>query len=235
MSGKTKIEWTETTWNPITGCTKITDGCKNCYAFTMAKRLVAMKNVRYKNGFNVTVHRDLFDAPLKWKKPRMIFVNSMSDLFHKDVPDEVILELFNVMNKASWHKFQVLTKRSDRLESLAKRITWSENIWLGVTVEANKYVSRIDHLRETDAHIKFISFEPLIDEVKHVDLSGIDWAIVGGESGYGARPIKEEWVRNLMQNCRDFDVSFFFKQWGGVNKKKAGRELDGRVYSEYPA
>ena len=234
MSYKSKIEWTESTWNPITGCTKISDGCKNCYAERMANRLHNMGNPRYTNGFKVTLHEDLLDKPLSWKKPAMIFVNSMSDLFHKDVPLDYIQKVFKSMTNAYWHTFQVLTKRGDRLEELANQLNWADNIWMGVTVENSDYMDRIDNLRNTEAKIKFISFEPLLNEIQNVDLTGIDWAIIGGESGPGARPMKEEWVLSLKKQCEEQNVKFYFKQWGGINKKKAGRKLLGRTWDDMP-
>ena len=231
---KTKIEWTQVTWNPITGCSKVSEGCKNCYAERMSKRLKSMKNKRYINGFDVTIHKDLFGEPLKWKSSKIVFVNSMSDIFHELIPDEVILELFKIMNKAKIHIFQVLTKRPERLKKLANKISWTDNIWMGVTVENQKNTNRIDILRQTNAHIKFISFEPLLEEISNLNLENIDWAIVGGESGPGAREIKKEWVMSLKEQCRNYNVKFFFKQWGGVNKKKNGRLLDGKEYNEMP-
>ncbi|WP_187106702.1 DUF5131 family protein [Fusobacterium mortiferum] len=231
---KTKIEWTQVTWNPITGCSKISEGCKNCYAERMSKRLKSMKNKRYINGFDVTIHKDLFEEPLKWKSSKIVFVNSMSDIFHELIPDEVILELFKIMNKAKIHIFQVLTKRPERLKKLANKISWTDNIWMGVTVENQKNINRIDILRQTNAHIKFISFEPLLEEISNLNLENIDWAIVGGESGPGAREIKKEWVMSLKEQCRNYNVKFFFKQWGGVDKKKNGRLLDGKEYNEMP-
>lgn len=231
---KTKIEWTQITWNPITGCSKISEGCQHCYAERMSKRLKSMNNKRYINGFDVSIHRDLFEEPLKWKTSKIVFVNSMSDIFHEMLPDNVILELFKVMNKAQQHIFQVLTKRPERLKSLADKISWTDNIWMGVTVENQKNINRIDILRGTKAKIKFISFEPLLNEISNLNLENIDWAIVGGESGPGAREMKKEWVLNLKEQCKKYNVKFFFKQWGGVNKKKNGRLLDGKEYNEMP-
>ena len=231
---KTKIEWTESSWNPITGCSKISDGCLNCYAEKMAKRLQAMGTKGYENSFDVTLQYHQLQRPLKMKKPQMIFVNSMSDIFHEKVPDEYILEIFSVMNQASWHTFQVLTKRPERLQNLKDKITWTENIWIGTTIESNKYVNRADFIKNTNAKIKFISFEPLIDSAKDIDLRGIDWAIVGGESGSGARIIKKEWIYEIKNKCEELNIPFFFKQWGGTNKKKSGRILDGKVYDEMP-
>ena len=234
MSITSKIEWTETTWNPVTGCTKISQGCEHCYAATLAKRLKAMGNVRYANEFQVTVHEDLLEKPLEWKKGRMIFVNSMSDLFHEEVSDEVILKIFNTMNQASWHIFQVLTKRPDRLLALSKDIVWTDNIWMGVTIESNKYIDRCEKLKKTGAHIKFISAEPLLEDILDINLQGIDWLIVGGESGSGARIMNEKWVLNLKNKASESGTAFFFKQWGGVNKKKTGKLLEGKVVQEYP-
>ena len=233
---KTKIQWTEMTWNPITGCTKISDGCLNCYAARMAKRLKAMGNPRYLNEFEVTVHKDLLEVPLDIKQPKMIFVNSMSDLFHKDVPDATIVKVFETMNKAHWHTFQVLTKRPERVLAMdqAGLLKWSPNIWMGTTVENDKYIDRIDKLRETKANIKFLSCEPQLGSLKDISLEKIDWVIVGGESGPKSREIKKEWVLELKDLCEKDGVAFFFKQWGGINKKKSGRMLDGKTYDEYP-
>ena len=234
MASKSAIEWTESTWNPVTGCTKISTGCKNCYAERMAKRLQAMGQFNYRNGFRVTCHHHVLDLPLRWKKPQMIFVNSMSDLFHKKVPEVFILKTFATMNTASQHTFQILTKRAAHLEDLSSSLPWSNNIWMGVTVEDSDYKERINSLRRTDAYIKFLSLEPLLEDVGDLDLEGIDWVIVGGESGPKARPIKADWVRNVRKQCEKQNVSFFFKQWGGVNKKKNGRILDGRTWDELP-
>lgn len=234
MSLKSKIEWTEASWNPITGCSKISDGCVNCYAARLAKRLKAMHNPRYKNEFDVTVHEDLINQPRKWKKPLKIFVNSMSDIFHDEVSDEIILRIFKTMNECPQHQFQVLTKRPERLATLNSMINWTNNIWLGVTVENNKYINRVDFLRECDAYIKFISAEPLLSELSDINLQNIDWIIVGGESGPGARNIEKEWVLDLLNKAKKSETAFFFKQWGGTNKKKTGRLLNGRTYDEYP-
>lgn len=234
MANKTKIEWTECSWNPITGCTKISDGCQNCYAAAFAKRLMAMHNPRYLNGFDVTIHEDLIEAPLRWKEPRKIFVNSMSDIFHEDLSDEVILSIFKTMNDASWHTFQVLTKRSERLRILSDRIVWTDNIWMGVTIESNRYLKRADDLRHTRAQVKFISAEPLLSDLDNLNLSGIDWLIVGGESGHHCRLMQEKWALSLRDKAQISGVPFFFKQWGGTNKKKAGRTLEGQTYNEYP-
>jgi len=235
MGSKSTIEWTESTWNPVTGCTKISDGCKHCYAERMALRLQSMGQPNYGNGFKVTLHEQMLELPLKWKKPQMIFVNSMSDLFHEDVPADFIYRVFDVMQQAHWHTFQVLTKRAERLQELCPQLPWNDNIWMGVTVENEKYVSRIDNLCRTGAKIKFVSFEPLLSEITELDLTGIDWAIVGGESGPGARPMMEAWVHEIRQQCLENNVPFFFKQWGGTNKKKAGRTLLGQTWDSMPA
>ena len=235
MAANSSIEWTEATWNPVTGCTKISPGCKNCYAEKMAKRLKAMGQRNYKNGFKLTLQPHMLEVPLRWKKPQTIFVNSMSDLFHKDVPLEYIQEVFYVMKRAHWHRFQVLTKRADRLEEIAPFLAWPPNIWMGVSVESQDHVSRIDHLRRTDAQTKFLSLEPLLGSLENLDLSGIDWAIVGGESGFKARPMPADWVNGIKDQCVDAGVAFFFKQWGGVQKKRNGRELEGRTWDEMPA
>lgn len=234
MAQNTKIEWSEFSWNPVTGCNKISPGCKNCYAERMACRLKAMGQKNYRNGFEVTTHDHMLVRPYEWRKPRMIFVNSMSDLFHKDVPDEFNEKVFDVMQHADHHNYQVLTKRSQRLLDLAPQLSWPENIWMGVSVETENYLFRIDHLRETPAHIKFISFEPLLGPIPGLDLTDMDWVIVGGESGPGARSMEKEWVTDIRDKCLEAGVPFFFKQWGGVNKKMAGRELDGRTWDQFP-
>lgn len=234
MAFSSKIEWTEATWNPVTGCSKISLGCANCYAERLAKRLQRIGNPKYRNGFKVTLHPEELSLPLKWKKPRMIFVVSMGDLFHEEVPDDFILKVFQVMNQAHWHVFQVLTKRAERLAELSKKLPWSPNIWAGVTVEHEHYIYRINLLKTVPSVVRFISFEPLLSDMPQLDLSGIDWVIVGGESGPRARPIKPEWVRHIRDMCLEQNVAFFFKQWGGFNKKKAGRILDGRTWDEYP-
>ncbi len=234
MSKKSSIEWTESTWNPITGCSKISAGCKNCYAERMAKRLKSMRQQNYRNGFKVTTHPHAIELPLSWKKSQTIFVNSMSDIFHEFVEKTFILKLFDVMNKADWHLYQILTKRTGRMLELDSEIQWAKHIWMGVTVEDSDYKFRIDDLRNTKANIKFISFEPLIGNIGKVNLKGIDWVIVGGESGPEARPIKEEWVLEIKRQCVKYNVPFFFKQWGGVNKKKTGRLLKGKIWEEIP-
>lgn len=234
MSDRSSIEWTEATWNPVTGCTKVSPGCKNCYAERMAKRLKAMGKERYRNEFKLTLQPDTLDIPLKWKKPRVIFVNSMSDLFHKDVPLKFIVQCFEVMEQASQHTFQVLTKRPERVAEVHASLVWPSNIWMGTSVENSDYVWRIDELRKVPAAVRFLSIEPLLGPIPQVDLSGIHWAIVGGESGPGAREMKEEWVEELRGQCLDQSVPFFFKQWGGINKKKTGRLLKGRTWDEMP-
>lgn len=234
MATNSQIEWTEYTWNPVTGCTKVSEGCRNCYALRMANRLQAMNNPRYKDGFKVTLHHDLIELPLGWKQPRRIFVNSMSDLFHKDVPVDFIKKVFEVMEKAHWHTFQILTKRADRLVELAPVLKWPLNVWQGVSVENNKVINRIDLLREVPAHVRFLSIEPLIGPLIDLNLQGIHWVIVGGESGPGARPMEEEWVRSLRDQCLEQEVPFFFKQWGGVRKHLTGRTLDGQTWDQYP-
>ncbi len=234
MAHGTGIEWTESTWNPLTGCTKISPGCKNCYAERMSHRLKAMGQINYVNGFALTIHENLLYRPLHWKKSQMIFVNSMSDLFHRDVPTEFIIRVFDIMRMASWHTFQVLTKRSHRLLELDKIIDWPPNVWMGVTVENSSYLYRIDHLRHTSAYTKFISMEPLLGNFSELNLFNLDWVIVGGESGPGARPIQEEWIISIKDSCVNQKVPFFFKQWGGVQKKKNGRILQGRTWDELP-
>lgn len=229
-----KIEWTESTWNPVTGCTKISEGCRNCYAERMAKRLQAMGQANYRNGFNVTCHPHVLKMPTQWKKSKMIFVNSMSDLFHEDIPDGFIFDIFSVMQEAHRHQFQVLTKRSQRMVELSGHFQWSPNVWMGVTVESANHLNRIDDLRKVPANVRFLSMEPLLGPVKQLNLTNIDWVIVGGESGPGARPMKNEWVLDIRNQCIKSGTDFFFKQWGGVNKKKAGRLLEGRTWDAMP-
>ncbi len=230
-----KIEWTETTWNPVTGCTRVSTGCNNCYAERMAYRLKAMGQKNYVNGFKPTCHPHQLETPLKWKKGKMVFVNSMSDIFHQNVPLPFIKKIFKTMTSASQHQFQVLTKRSERLRQLNNDLKWSPNIWMGVSVEDSDYLYRIDDLRTTDAAIKFLSVEPLLGPLGDMDLTGIDWVIVGGESGPGARPVKEEWVEDIKTQCFQNSIPFFFKQWGGTNKKKNGRLLKGELWDQMPA
>ncbi len=234
MAVGSSIEWTESTWNPITGCTKISPGCKHCYAERMALRLQAMGQVNYRNGFKLTLQPQLLELPLRWKKPQMIFVNSMSDLFHKDVPLDYIQKIFDVMNRANWHTFQILTKRSERLLELHSRLPWASNIWMGVSVETQNYAYRIDHLRATNAQTKFLSLEPLLGPLPNLNLNQIDWIIVGGESGPKARPMSEDWVIDIRNQCQKAKIPFFFKQWGGVRKKATGRLLEHRTWDEMP-
>jgi protein gp37 len=235
MGAKSTIEWTESTWNPVTGCTKISPGCAHCYAERMAQRLQAMGQANYVNGFQVTIHEHVLGLPLRWRKPQSIFVNSMSDLFHEDVPEEFIRKVFAVMQEASWHRFQVLTKRSSRLLELAPSLPWAENIWMGVTVENDDYTFRIDQLRLVDAAVRFLSLEPLLGPIPDLNLSKIDWVIVGGESGPGSRPMRAEWVNDILKQCQQVAVPFFFKQWGGTNKNKSGRILNNRLYNDIPS
>jgi len=234
MAQATKIEWTESTWNPVTGCTKISLGCRNCYAERLALRLKAMGQPNYRNGFKVTVHPHVLDVPLRWRQPRTIFVNSMSDLFHKAVPFEFIRKVFDVICRASHHKFQVLTKRSRRLLELSGRLPWPQNLWMGVTVETADCISRMDHLRRTEAAIKFVSFEPLLAPIPQIDLDSIDWVIVVGESGPHARPMHPDWATDIRDQRLAANVPFFFKQWGGTNRKKTGRTLDGWIWDQMP-
>jgi protein gp37 len=234
MGQNSAIEWTETTWNPLTGCTKISPGCTHCYAERMSLRLKAMGQANYANGFDLTLHENMLDRPLRWRKPQRVFVNSMSDLFHKDVPDEFIFRVFDVMRRAHWHIFQVLTKRSERLLDLSPRIDWPPNVWMGVSVENGDYVWRIDDLRQTGAAVRFLSVEPLLGPLDRLNLDGIHWVIVGGESGPGARPMHESWVANIRDQCVAAGVPFFFKQWGGVQKSRTGRTLDGRTWDDLP-
>ena len=234
MSTRSNIEWTESTWNPLTGCTKISPGCKHCYAERMARRLQAMGQPNYADGFRLTLHPHALEAPLGWKKPQMIFVNSMSDLFHRDVPDEFILQVFDIMQRACWHTFQLLTKRSDRLFELSAQLAWSPNVWMGVSVENRDYQYRMDHLRQTGARVKFFSLEPLLGPLPALDLTGINWVIVGGESGPGARPLQAQWVLDIRDQCQAERVPFFFKQWGGVQKERTGRLLEGRTWDGMP-
>lgn len=235
MASQTAIEWTDCTWNPASGCTKISAGCAHCYAERMARRLEAMGQARYRNGFAVTLHPEALEEPLGWKKSRLVFVNSMGDLFHEKIPFEFIQKVFNVMNRCPQHIFQILTKRSQRMAELAGLLKWSENIWMGVTVENSDYLHRIESLRRVPARVCFLSLEPLLGPLDDLVLDGLDWVIVGGESGPQARPIKEEWVLSIQSKCQKEGVPFFFKQWGGVNKKKAGRLLQGRTWDQLPA
>lgn len=234
MARKSNIEWTEMTWNPVSGCTKISPGCANCYAETMAKRLKAMGVARYQNGFEVTLQADQLDLPRAWKAPRVVFVNSMSDLFHPLIPLRFIQQVFKTMNECPQHQFQVLTKRSKRLVELSAHLTWTPNIWMGVSVESSRYAYRSELLRSVPAVIRFLSVEPLIGPISSLPLEGIHWVIVGGESGPHARPMERRWVKDIFRQCRLAEVPFFFKQWGGVQKHRTGRSLFGRTYSEMP-
>jgi protein gp37 len=234
MAQGSTIEWTEATWNPVTGCTKVSPGCKHCYAERMAERLRAMGQANYANGFELTLQPHMLELPLRWTKPQTVFVNSMSDLFHEEVPFEYIDRVFDVMARASWHRFQVLTKRAERLTELSTRLQWPANVWMGVSIESEAYRGRVEHLRSTGAQIKFLSLEPLLGPLRDLDLDSIDWVIVGGESGPGARPMDREWVLDIRDQCQRARVPFFFKQWGGTNKKSTGRELQGRTWDEMP-
>lgn len=233
---RSNIEWTEMTWNPTTGCDKISPGCKYCYAEVMSKRLQAMGVNKYINNFNLTVHNNELEIPYTWKKSKVVFVNSMSDLFHKDVPIDFIRKVFKVMKENPQHVFQILTKRADILKYYDSEgwLNWTHNIWMGVSVENNDVINRIDLLRETGARVKFLSCEPLIGSIPNMNLQGIDWVIVGGESGYKSRLIKEEWVTDIKNQCLKSDIAFFFKQWGGTNKKKSGRLLEGKTWNAMP-
>ena len=243
MADRSSIEWTETTWNPTTGCDKTSPGCDNCYALVLSKRLRAMKQPKYQNdgdprtsgpGFKLTLHPDTLATPYSWKSPRLIFVNSMSDLFHPDVPLPFIQQVFEVMRETPRHTYQVLTKRSKRMAQLAPKIDWPSNVWMGVSVESKRYGFRLDHLRSVDAAVRFVSAEPLLGPLPDLELAGIDWLIAGGESGPHARPMDEEWVRDIRDQCVQTGVAFFFKQWGGHTPKAGGRELDGALYDEMP-
>lgn len=234
MAQQSSIEWTQATWNPVTGCTKVSPGCKFCYAERMAHRLQAMGQERYRNGFQVTLQDDLVELPLRWKTPRVIFVNSMSDLFHRDIPLEFIQRCFATMRKAAQHTFQILTKRPERVAEICDKLPWPENVWMGTSVENEDYVSRITALAEVPAKVRFLSVEPLLGPISNLPLAGIHWVIVGGESGPGARPMNIEWLREIRDQCVDVKVPFFFKQWGGVNKKRTGRILDGKTWNDMP-
>jgi protein gp37 len=235
MANSSHIEWTDATWNPVTGCSKISPGCKFCYAERLAHRLQAMGQSNYRNGFTVTLQPHMLEHPLRWLKPRRIFVNSMSDLFHDDVPTSYIDQVFDVMRRADWHRYQVLTKRSARLLDLDRSLDWLPHVWMGVSVESEDYLFRVDDLRRTRARVKFVSIEPLLGPLRRLSLRGIDWVIVGGESGPGARVLDPDWVREIRDLCVRDGVPFFFKQWGGVFKSKTGRTLDDRTWDEMPA
>ena len=234
MANGSRIEWTEATWNPVTGCTKVSPGCKNCYAERMSKRLKAMGLPQYRNAFALTMHEDVVELPLRWKKPRVIFVNSMSDLFQEGIPLKFIQRVFTVMQESPQHQFQVLTKRPEIALALADRLPWPDNVWLGTSVETAAYVERVRILQRIPAKIRFLSVEPLLGPIPRLPLAKIHWVIVGGESGPGARPMDERWVIQIRDRCRKVGVPFFFKQWGGVNKKRTGRELQGRTWEEMP-
>ncbi len=234
MSDNTGIEWTDASWNPVTGCTKISPGCKHCYAERLALRLKAMGNRRYRNGFEVTLQPDQLTLPLRWRQPKLIFVNSMSDLFHEAVSEDYIRRVFDVMMRADWHVFQILTKRSGRLAKLAANLPWPRNVWQGVSVESARYTWRIAHLRKVPAATRFLSVEPLLGPIPNLPLEGVHWVIVGGESGGGRREMAPEWVREIRDQCLAAEVPFFFKQWGGRTPKSRGRILDGRTWEEMP-
>ena len=234
MAYNSSIEWTQSSWNPVTGCTKISEGCKYCYAEIMARRLKAMGQKNYVNGFDTTVHEDMFDVPSKWKKPQLIFVNSMSDIFHESLSFKIVEKIFKTMNECSWHTFQVLTKRAHILYEYSKYLNWTKNIWMGVTVESYRQLNRLEHLKKSKAKIKFVSFEPLLTKIDDFNYSDIDWVIVGGESGPGCRPLEKDWVLCIQNICIKNSIPFYFKQWGGVRKKKNGRLLDNKLWSEMP-
>lgn len=240
MSDNSKIEWTDATWNPVRGCSKVSPGCMNCYAETFAERFRGVPGHPFEQGFDLRLVPDKLAEPLRWRTPKMIFVNSMSDLFHEQVPDEYIVNVARVMRLANWHTYQVLTKRSERMRDLLngklRFASMQPNIWWGVSVENRKHgLPRVEHLREAPAHIRFLSIEPLLEDLGPFSLKGIRWVIVGGESGHGARPMAKEWVVSIRDLCKRDHVPFFFKQWGGVRKSETGRTLNGKIYSEFPA
>ena len=244
MSKRSAIEWTETTWNPVTGCDQVSIGCDNCYALSFAKRLKAMGQPKYQKdgnprtsgpGFGLTLHPDVLEEPYRWRTPRLVFVNSMSDLFHPEVPLEFIQEVFGVMAETPRHTYQILTKRSTRLAAVGPELDWPSNVWMGVSVETGRYAFRIDHLRTVPAEVRIISAEPLLGPLPDLDLSGIGWVIAGGESGPGARPMERAWALDLRDQCEAADVPFFFKQWGGIHSKSGGRLLAGKVYDDMPS
>ena|SRR2546425_1708722 len=235
MGDKSAIEWTNATWNPTTGCSKVSPGCKNCYAERLSQRLRKMGNPKYKHGFRFSLHENALELPLSWKKPRKIFVNSMSDLFHESMPEDFLHRCFEIMRRADWHVYQILTKRPERMLSFAKTLgDIPDHIWLGTSVELAMYKSRIETLRKVPVRVRFISFEPLLGPIGDVDLEGISWAIVGGESGPSYRPIMSDWVREIRRQCKRQEVAFFFKQWGGIRPKSGGRILDGRTWDDFP-
>jgi protein gp37 len=235
MSERSAIEWTEASWNPATGCDKVSPGCAHCYAETFAERFRGVRAHPYEQGFDLKLWPERLELPLRWRRPRRIFVNSMSDLLHESIPDEFISEVFDVMGRAHWHTFQVLTKRHERLVALAGALDWPENVWMGVSIENRRFVHRADHLRQVDAAVRFISAEPLLGPLDGLDLTGIDWLITGGESGPRHRPVRADWVRELRDRCAEEEVAFFFKQWGGVRSKAGGRVLDERTWDDMPA
>jgi protein gp37 len=234
VADKSAIEWTEATWNPVTGCDKVSPGCAHCYAETFAERWRGLPGHPYEQGFDLRFWPSRLDQPLRWKRSRTIFVNSMSDLFHERIPDDFVRRVFDVMGEADWHTFQILTKRHERLAELAPTLPWHPNVWMGVSIENRRFVKRADYLREVPAAVRFISAEPLLGPLEGLDLSGIHWLIAGGESGHRHRPVRVEWLRNLRDKCRDEDVAFFFKQWGGTRPKAGGRTLDGQTWNEMP-
>jgi protein gp37 len=235
MADNSAIEWTEATWNPVTGCSKVSPGCAHCYAETFAERWRGIPGHPYEQGFDLRLRPERLDHPLRWKRPRMIFVNSMSDLFHEDIPFGYLADVFDVMRQADQHTFQILTKRHERLRELAQLLSWPPNVWMGVSIENRRFVKRADALRTVPAEVCFISGEPLLGPLDGLDLSGINWLIAGGESGPRHRPVRLEWLRDLRDRCVDEDVAFFFKQWGGARPKSGGRQLDGRTWDEMPA
>jgi len=234
MAQRSGIEWTDATWNPVTGCSKISPGCKHCYAERMALRLQLMGQPRYRDGFDLTLQSDLVDKPLSWSTPRFIFVNSMSDLFHEAVPLSFIQRIFSVIHRADWHVFQVLTKRARRLEEVSGRLNWPPNLWIGVSIESQEYLWRKECLGQVPALVRFLSLEPLLGPLGRIQLAGIHWVIAGGESGPGARPVNATWVRDIRDECIEARVPFFFKQWGGVRKSRSGRTLDGQTWDQMP-
>lgn len=234
MADRSAIEWTEASWNPTTGCSKVSPGCAHCYAETFAERWRGVPEHPYAQGFDLTLWPQRLDLPLSWRRPRLIFVNSMSDLFHEDIPLEFIQRVFDTMGGAHWHTFQILTKRHERVSELAGRLEWHPNVWMGVTIENRKFVHRADHLRQVPAAVRFISAEPLLGPLEGLDLSGIDWLIAGGESGPKHRPVREEWLTDLRDQCTEEGTAFFFKQWGGHRPKSGGRLLDGRTWDDMP-
>jgi protein gp37 len=234
VAGGTAIEWTEATWNPVTGCSKVSPGCAHCYAETFAERFRGVPGHPYEQGFDLRLWPQRLEVPLRWRRPRMIFVNSMSDLFHEDIPDSYVADVFDVMRRADWHVFQILTKRQDRMAELGAALNWPANVWMGVSIENRRFVHRADRLRKVDAAVRFISAEPLLGPLEGLDLAGIDWLIAGGESGPRHRPVRAEWLRELRDRCAAEGVAFFFKQWGGARPKSGGRELDGRWWDEMP-